>query len=413
MGLWAVSEYLIYPALMFIATPIIINSLGVATFGLWMFVASIVGAWGLANFGSAAMITKYVAKCYGKNDVTGLVETIRIGLGIAVVGGCIIFFALILMAEWLVMGLFKDMGRHDAVFDAILIAGGLQLLAQIEFSFRSALKGLDLYGLAARIELVSKTAQVTMTAGMAYLGNNLNEIFCVLIIFGVLNSVIYGCILSKMVGNSIWFPKFNLLSNETTVFASWSWLQILSGTIFQQFDRLLIGAVLGAVPLAAYAACLQVAQQIHSLPAALFSFLLSRSSRVTSTRDQNRKYILSGIFVGLIIALPVIIFSHQILRIWMGDSFADNYDKILTMLAGAYLLMAMNVVPHFLNLAIGNAKFIAISNLIGGFSTLIMCVVCIQSLGLIGVASSKYIYGGILLIGYLNIKWMKSDYTKI
>lgn len=406
-GLWSVSEYLIYPALMLIATPILMNSLGVASFGLWMFVSSIVGAWGLANLGSASMITRYVAKCTGKDDANGVVETIRVGLGLAILGGLVLFLIIIMVAEWLAIGIFKDMGSHDAVLDALLFAGVLQLLAQIEFSFRSALKGLELYGLTARVELLSKTTLVITTAAMANFGNELKEIFYVLLIFGVFNCIVYGCILSRMVGKLIWIPKFNLLSNETISFAGWSWLQILSGTLFHQFDRLLIGAVLGAVPLAAYAACLQVAQQIHSLPAALFSFILSRSSGGVSTREKNGKYIIFGLIVGMAIGLPVMLLSDQILAAWLGDEFAEKYDIVLKILAGGYLLMGLNVVPHFLNLAIGNAKFIAILNMLGGFFTLAICFLSIESFGLFGVALSKYVYGFILLAGYFEIKWLK------
>lgn len=74
------------------------------------------------------------------------------------------------------------------------------------------------------------------------------------------------------------------------------------------------------------------------------------------------------------------------------------------LLAGSYLLLSMNVVPHYLNLAQGNAQFISILNLMGGLITLILCLWLIDDLGLDGVAGSKFAYGLVLLGAYIRLR---------
>jgi O-antigen/teichoic acid export membrane protein len=210
-------------------------------------------------------------------------------------------------------------------------------------------------------------------------------------------------------GNSIWVPKIFRPSLEITSFAGWSWLQVLSGVFFHQFDRFLIGAVLGAVPLAAYAACLQIAQQIHALPAALFSFLIASANRCEFDPQQNKKFVISGIVVALMIGMPIIFLAPEILALWMGLGFANDYHIILRVLAGGYMLLSLNVVPHYLNLAIGHARFISVLNLTGGVLTLFLGLWAMNGWGLVGVAASKYAYGCVLLISYFSIRWIGND----
>ncbi len=401
---WAGAEYLAYPFLMILATPFLIRHLGAGSFGLWMLVASVVGSWGLVNLGSSPMITRYVAMHRDGTELEHAKQIVRFGLGWALIGGGLAGGSLIVAASWLSKGWFHGMGDHKPVTYSLMLAGGLLLLAQVEFTYKAALKGFELFGLAARLELACKSAFVLVLLLLAKMGLGLVGVLGAMLGFAFINCLIYGLALSKVMGRAIWVPQFSVPISEMPAFAGWNWLQILASVIFHQFDRFLIGAVLGAVPLAAYTVCLQVAQQIHALPAALFSFLLPRASRRDIVSRQTRQMTLVGLLVSLLIGLPVILLAPRILEWWMGPPFAAEYGTLLMTLAGGYLLLSINIVPHYLNLAAGHARFISMLNLIGGFSTLILCVWLINDSGLWGVAESKFAYGLVLMVAYMRLR---------
>lgn len=401
MAAWAGAEYLAYPLLMFLATPALIRHLGIEAFGLWMLVATLVGSWGLANLGAVPMITRYVAIHRDQNDLDPARQIVRFGLGWSLIGGGLAGGSLIIASSWLAMGWFEGMGDYQLVTYSLMMAGCLLLLAQVEFTYKAALKGFELFGLAARFELACKSAFLLVSLLLVKMGVGLVGVLGAMLVFAFVNCMVFGFALSKILGRIIWIPRFSKPISEMPVFAGWSWLQITAGVMFHQFDRFLIGAVLGAAPLAAYTACLQVAQQIHALPAALFSFMLPLASRRDAVSGQTLKMIIAGFMVSLSIGLPVIFFAPRILEYWMGTSFSEDYGTLLMMLAGGYLLLSINVVPHFLNLAKGHARFISMLNLVGGFATLILCVMLINYSGLWGVAASKFAYGIVLLMAYI------------
>ena len=401
---WASTEYLFYPLLMILATPFLIRNLGAGPFGLWMLVATVVGSWGVINFGSSPMITRFIAMHQHGTEPEHLKRIVRFGLGRALIGGALAGGSLIIAAPWLAKSWFQSMGDHEIVTYSLMLAGVLLLLAQVEFTYKAALKGFELFGLAARLEIVCKSVSVLVSLLMVKIGLGLVGVLSAALGFAVINCLVYGMALSKVIGREIWVPQLSVPISGMSSFAGWNYLQILAGVMFHQFDRFLIGAVLGAAPLAAYIICLQVAQQIHALPTAFFSFLLPHISQRKLLFGQALKMILIGVLFSFVLGLPVILFAPAILELWIGATFAVEYGTLLMLLAGSYLLLSMNVVPHYLNLAQGNAQFISILNLMGGLITLILCLWLIDDLGLDGVAGSKFAYGLVLLVAYIRLR---------
>ena len=107
--------------------------------------------------------------------------------------------------------------------------------------------------------------------------------------------------------------------------------------------------------------------------------------------------------VSLSLAIPIILFSDLILELWMGNNFSNENKILLIMLAGSYLLLSINVVPHFLNLVSGNAKFTSLLNMFGGIISILTAVWLIDEYGFIGLMFGKLTYGLILTIGNIGL----------
>jgi O-antigen/teichoic acid export membrane protein len=413
MAAWASIEYLAYPILMFIATPTLIRHLGIEAFGLWMLVATVVGSWGLANLGGVPMITRYVAIHRDQNDLDSAIQIVRFGLGWSMMGGGIMALSLVLAGPWLSTGWLHPMGDSGDVEHAVILSGLMIFLAQIEFSFKAALKGFELFGLAARVEIACKSLFVIVSLVLASCGMGVFNILLSMLGFSIFNCLVYGWAITFVMGRDVWWPQLRPPDKDVHTFAGWNWLQVFSGILFHQMDRLLIGALLGPVPLAAYSVCLQIAQQIHAFPAALFSFLLPRLSRGVISQGFAIRLSIIGLLVAISLGIPIMFFSNCILERWMGSDFANHYDNLMLCLAGAYMLLSVNIVPHFITLANGNARFISMINLLGGVSSLIICIILVNNVGLIGVAFGKFAFGFVLLSSYLCFAKQKFNVPKI
>src|SRR5205807_1118477 len=83
-------------------------------------------------------------------------------------------------------------------------------------------------------------------------------------------------------------------------------------------DVLLIGAILGSTQLAYYAVCVQLAQQVHALPAAAFSFLFplvsgrSETSARSGLKALFGRYVAWNVLLAAALAAPLIFLGRPI-----------------------------------------------------------------------------------------------------
>ena len=178
--------------------------------------------------------------------------------------------------------------------------------------------------------------------------------------------------------------------------------------IFGQVDLLLIGAILGSRQLAYYAVCVQLAQQIHGLPAAAFAFLFPLiSSRYEQTgrvglQELFKRYMGLNVVFAAVLAAPLILFGRPILTLWMGSDFASHAHALLAILAVAYGLLSINVVPHYTLLGLGQVRFVSIANLAGGVLSLIGVAALLPIIGLTGAGVGRLLYGPAITVNYVR-----------
>jgi O-antigen/teichoic acid export membrane protein len=191
-------------------------------------------------------------------------------------------------------------------------------------------------------------------------------------------------------------------------------VQAVSGCIFNQADRLMVGALLGAASVGYYSVCVQAAQPIHGLIAAALHFLFPHLSvRLTkASAPQLRKVVLSALQLNAIAAaglcIPLVLCSKTILRLWMGATFASQAWPLLSIIALGFGLLALNVTGHYTLLALAEVRLVAMLNLAGGLAMLLMMFLLIPRYGLTGAAIGRLVYGPITLLIYGRLRALLS-----
>src|SRR6202012_318712 len=122
-------------------------------------------------------------------------------------------------------------------------------------------------------------------------------------------------------------------------FGCFSWLQGIIGLLTGKADRFLVGYLLGTQALTYYSISVQAAVPIHGIASAglqiLFPYIAARLG-ILSITAMRRKFALAFVANAAVVALlaaPIILGGHLILRLWLGQDFAAHATGALTVTA--------------------------------------------------------------------------------
>ncbi len=396
---WSSAEYLFYPFLMLLATPVLVSRLGTGSYGILMFVNAVAATGGAANLGMGAATVKFVSACLGQGDRHGAANAVRSTLFMALIG--VLPVAGAITAAAFVGGLFQRMGDPTQVRTALLFASAILLFMQVDGVFASALRGMERFGTAARLEIVFKLAAVTGSMGAAVLFRSLTPVLAVSTAALAMSGIAKGIAASRSLGAGLLVPRLGERSMTRAVlgFGLWNWVSGIGSLLFVHADRLLIGSLLGAQPLAYYTVCVQLAQQVHALPAAAMSFLFPLISRKAQAGDTAnfravRNYgVAANLVLSFALGAGMFTLGPEALKLWMGADFAARSGDILLWLTAAFLVLSVNVAPYFLLLGQNEARYVSVTSLTGGGIGVVMALALIPPFGLVGAAAARLMLG--------------------
>lgn len=406
---YCVSEYIAQPLSMLVAAPYLVHKLGLQQYGVWMLASAILGSIGVLSTGFGDATVKYVSAYRGQNDSAGIQRTIRATLTInSLLGG---FFGAIvwITAPYAVIHIFKiEPGLHTESLHAIRLSAVILLIRSIESVFVSALRAFERYAPAVKLNIFLRIVVVISAVLVASAGRGVTTIMAVTLFWSAIVVLLQAAAARRVVGNINPLPTFNKDAiREVFSFGCFTWLQALAAVVFSYADRFLIAALVGTAPLAVYVLCVQVTQPIHGLASAAFNFVFPHiSSRheageIHGPRRVFRVASVISIAASVAMALPLMLFGKPLLRLWMGNQVANEGHLVLVLLAAAYSLMALNVVPHYALLAFGRARLIAGLNIAAGIVLTILVAALVHAFGLIGAGLGRIVYSMILAVPYL------------
>lgn len=412
-ALWATFEYAWYPLLLLLITPLLLASLGAEQYGQWMLLTATVGVGSLLNTGTGAATIKAVSSRLDASTAHSVDRAIQSSLAIALTAGTILAGAISGFFWILGPELLHKMGSASVIRITGIAAAALIWLENIDNVFASALRGAELFKQNAQIEIVAKTTQAAGSVALATLCPDITALFLLLIFIGIVRLFSRAFTANALLKLQALRPSLrhsdHLLSN-----AKWGWLQGLGGLLFGVIDRFAIGSLVGATALAHYSVALQLAQQIHAVCASAFSVLFPKLSRAL-TKDDNyalRKPLQRALLIVFSLTTPIAALlalgSFPVLDWWLGRDIAAESARTLSILAIAYWVLALNVVPHFVLLAMGEMKFVALSNLAGGLALVTAAFTLAGYYGIVGAAVARVVYGLVISANFAYLMFLLS-----
>ena len=279
---YSVLDYVSQPAMMILAAPMLLKTLGVQQYGTWMLVNSIAAtAAGLGGgFGDGA--TKYVSMYRGNADRHGAVRSLMAVLVVNCAFGILSALVLIACAPWLIGHVFTvEADLRQTGITALRISAILLVVRFAEAVFTSAVRGCERYRPVVTISLIARTMVIVSAVLLALKGYGLVAILWATLLFGIVSLASQSYLAhSVLQATGLWRGVAIAAGiREVFSFGAYTWLKSTLGVLIGYGDRLLVGGMLGTGPLAFYTLCNQLTQPIHALIASAFNFIFPKIGR--------------------------------------------------------------------------------------------------------------------------------------
>ncbi|NUQ81081.1 MAG: oligosaccharide flippase family protein [Bacteroidetes bacterium] len=368
---WTVSDALIYPILLLIATPFFISHLGVEDFGYWMLINSVIAGLGVLNFGMSESVIKFVSEFSREdqrdtqihlvNSITALQNRLSIViLGVFILSGIVVLpFVLTGTGEapvWVTLGVMT------------LIIFLLRLYEQL---FVAIYKGIERYEMASKWTIASKLSQLIVQMVALTFHADLVWIFS----FALGAAGFFVIAEWKKLKKD--YPRFHLMSwsvdqesmKKVLGFSLWSWGQSISGIIASQADRYIVAAVGGIQTFTFYSIGQMVASQFHSLFSSAVTWIFPKISRKSANQEgmelayrKLQAWVVGAGLAGLLIFYWL---SEWLIALWLpADVYANSlvYVHLFIVYAGFSIT---SIIPFYFMNGAGLVKLNTLSGLSG------------------------------------------------
>jgi O-antigen/teichoic acid export membrane protein len=414
---YGVLDYAAYPIGMLLVAPVVLHHLGVAEYGLWAIATAVVSTGGIvaAGFGDANI--QLVARLRSLGRTSELEAVVRSMVGINLLLGIALACVGIALSPALSRHISaSDLSLQRSCLISLRIASFLMLVRALESVSISTLRAFERYGAAVRISIVVRVLTLAMAALLASEGRGTVSIMAVTMLLMVLGTCAQFLHLLRFIGATSLWPAFDAESTRALFgFGFYSWLQALASVLFGQVDRLLIGVSLGAVAVAPYALCVQLAQPLFGLTAAglhfLFPYLAGRANTVSHTNlllTLRKAFFMNFLLVAIGAGL-LLLYGKRLLQAWAGPEIAQTAAQFFPLVILGSALLGLSVTGTYALLALGSVRFVAWFNISFGVAMLVLMVGLLPRRGIQGLATSRLLYGLFSLLLYIPLLQKLTD----
>jgi len=354
------------------AIPILIHRLGTDRYGVLTLAWVLVGYFSLFDLGIGRAITKLLAEKIALQDPVGAARLIGTAIFTMLLLGTLFGGVLFALAPWLATSVLKI---PSALRAETLRSLPLLAIAVPFVTVTCGLRGM----LEAQQNFAAVNALRAGLGAATYLGPLVvlpfsHNLFPVVVTLAAARVI--GCGLHYWVcrhyipvfSQSIGLDRHAL--RALLGFGSWYTVSNLSSPIMVYLDRFVIGALLSISAVAYYATPLDAVTKLWMVPVAFAGVLFPAFSEALATGNKERTNSLYERGIGSILAivfpsvLVIVLFAPEVLRLWLGVTFAARSAVIMQILAIGVFTNSLANMPYALLQAAGRPDLTAKIHLI-------------------------------------------------
>jgi O-antigen/teichoic acid export membrane protein len=408
---YGVLDYAAYPIGMLLVAPIVLRNMGAAQYGIWAIVTAAVSTGSIIASGFGDANIQHVSSQRGLGRHDDLLRTVRCMIGINLVLGTALALVAWTLAPLAARHIVPSQGalQQDCLW-SLRIASLLLWLRTMESVCISTQRAFQRYGAAVRVSILARLLSLAAAAALTYLSHSVASMVAAAAVLSLLGTCLQFADLHRLLPATSLAPAWDRDAMKALLgFGVFSWLQAVSTVVFSQADRIFLGVSLGAVAVASYALCTQLAQPIWGFAASGLHFLfphLAERSAVQSSSGTRRAVLIAfacNLLFVAVAAATLMLFGERTLRSWAGADIARSSVAIFPIIIWSSALLGLNVTATYALLAFGRVRTITWLNLAAGATMLLLMFWLVPRLGTYGLALARLCYGSITLLLYLPL----------
>ena len=388
-ALWHISGFFVTTVLGLIVTSLVVNKIGIASFGLFGLITAILAPLGLANLGFGEATVKYVAQYVHEGDLNKAEQYINttffMNLVVGVAGAVIIAaFGRFIFSSFFHVGP-EDLETVKVCLYLVAVGWFFNQAAAVLIGIPAAFQKYNYVAAGNMIIMLSNSLLILLfvLGGGGLIG------YTAATVTGSFANYFYWYFIAKKICPSAKIrPSFHLdVWKSAFHFGGWQTISQLGGIMAGQIDKYLLGAFLAPAAVGIYNVALTVQQRAYSsvftmsevlFPA--FSSLSNEAMELKADALMKASWMLTVLAVCVI--TPLIPLAHGLITLWINSDVALNGGLVLRTLALAGTLGCASNASYFFLLGTGRTRTITLLSIITGVVTVIVSALVLPRFGL-------------------------------
>ncbi|MFZ1082641.1 MAG: polysaccharide biosynthesis C-terminal domain-containing protein [Candidatus Kryptoniota bacterium] len=244
---------------------------------------------------------------------------------------------------------------------------------------------------------------------------NVVDLIAYVMLSRLVTTIVLGIMIYRIMG---WVPISKglnlLLLKDILSFGGWAMVSQVVSPILQYAERFMLSGLIATSIVTFYVVPYEATSKMLVLSVGLVSALFPAMSEIHArgglNQDFRRLYVQSErilVFAFLPIGAFLFMFTPEILKLWMGNIFAENAGLVFKILSLAFLVNAVAQLPFTVLQAVGRSDLTGKIHLIELPIHLLITFVMIQNFGLVGAAAAtlvRIIMDAVLLYSFASRK---------
>ena len=376
-----------------VTTPIVLNQLGVASYGLISLVSVIIGYLTVMDMGLDLPITKYLAEDQAKADTKAgnlmLNNTLQLYFIIGVIGMLVIIFT----AKIFAYQVFEI--PDDLLSEAVTVfqLAGIGFLGSVASSWGRAISmGVQRFEITYGISIITNIVGICLGLLLIYAGYGVVGFVLMRVLSSVFASIGYWMFARRVLPSfrlQLGFDRQTLL--RVRGYIGYGAINRLISGLVGGLDKTLIGAWLGVAAAGIYSIPFTLTSSLGYMVSYMLGFTLPMASELHSIGQLDKLrdiYIRSTRFITALssmVLIPALIFGDLFITLWVGPDIGDKTRYIIVLLAlSGYLSILFASLPNNIAVGTGRIKQFTIYSSIRTIILGIGCLILIKPMGIEG-----------------------------
>lgn len=349
-----------------VAIPIIIHHLGVEGYGLFVLLTGLFGYFGLLDFGFSDSVIKYVAHYLELGDHDSATRSINVALFVQMIAGGVGVLVLCVFNRQIIRMLHVSPELfHVASISLYVTAVGFfaKMLAN---TYNAALKGLQRFDVLAKTTTGFSSLTTVSVVSILFAGGKLLSVIIATalltfaslgVVFVLVHRLVPGYRLSLIASRKDFDALFG--------FGAYVFISRIPSTLNSYFLQVVVAVILGPAAVTYLAVPMRLTSALetgfNSLLGVIFPHIsaLSAQGNTLSLKDIYSRASKYTVALSTPVFLFFMLFSRQILAVWLGPEFSGRAWPVLSVLSCASLLAVWAIVPANTIYGTGDTKVAA------------------------------------------------------